>query len=198
MALLSPARIRAAINEHGSFVPNVDRQAAGRALLKEAQLLTSATFDIFLCHSSEDAKAVRLIKTLLEAFGYSVYVDWIEDGDLDRRLVDPRRAALLRHRISRSTSLLFYVTANSTKSRWTPWELGYADGHERRVALLPEVPDGPAPAKIPGNEYLGLYPWVDLAKGSGSKKTSLWVNRTRNFYTPFSSWLSGEEPRRHD
>ncbi len=192
MSLLTPSRIREVINEKGSYVPNASRTAATRELLKEGRVAKTAEFDIFLSHSSENAADVRLIKVFLEAFGFRVYVDWIEDGDLDRATVNPSRANLLRTRIRRSTSLLFYVTESSVESRWTPWELGYADGLGKRVALLPRISDDAVPGEFPGVEYLGLYPHVEADIDADTGETVLAVVGGRKTVW-FDHWL--EAPR---
>ena len=41
-------------------------------------------YDIFLSHSSLDKKLVLTLVNLFNEAGYSVYVDWIEDTQLDR------------------------------------------------------------------------------------------------------------------
>lgn len=41
-------------------------------------------YDIFLSHSSLDKKLVLTLVDLFNEAGYSVYVDWIEDTQLDR------------------------------------------------------------------------------------------------------------------
>lgn len=50
-----------------------------------------------------------------------------------------------------------------------PWELGYFDGFRSAVAILPIAQT--TQETFNGQEYLGLYPYID---GSA---TSLWVNR---------------------
>src|SRR5450759_5060060 len=57
------------------------------------------TFDIFLSHSSKDAELVEGLKLELEDKGFSVYVDWIEDSQLDRNKVTKDTALLLKSRM---------------------------------------------------------------------------------------------------
>lgn len=45
-------------------------------------------FDIFLSHSIKDRELVYGVKVLLEEMHYSVYVDWVDDEQLDRERVD--------------------------------------------------------------------------------------------------------------
>ncbi|WP_430446869.1 MAG: toll/interleukin-1 receptor domain-containing protein [Pseudomonas piscis] len=117
------------------------------------------SFDIFLSHSSSDANLVIGIKKLLEQRGKRVYVDWVDDPELDRSRVTKDTAARLRHRMVQSESLFYVATDNATNSKWMPWELGFFDGlkHEK-VRILPVLLS--ANQRFDGQEYLGLYPVV--------------------------------------
>lgn len=170
--------------------------SARAALLKEARTTPfSATFDIFLSHSSMHPQEVRVIKARFERAGYSVYVDWVEDEDLDRSDVSPATAMRLRHRIESSRSLLVHATEGAKISRWVPWELGVADGLDKRTAILPVLADKRSTDTYRGSEYLGLYPYVHFARAVGSRTVMPWVNRNARTYVRFQSWLKGEEPR---
>jgi len=47
---------------------------------------SDTNYDIFLSHSFKDAELILGIKKILEDdYGYSVYVDWIEDKHLRKR-----------------------------------------------------------------------------------------------------------------
>ncbi len=120
---------------------------------------TATTFDIFLSHSIGDKELVLGIKVLLEDMGKQVYVDWVEDPELDRDNVTKETAARLRIRMVQSESLLYVATDNASNSKWMPWELGYFDGLKRdKVRILPVVER--ANERFEGQEYLGLYPAV--------------------------------------
>lgn len=130
-------------------------------LLREARDTSRDQFDLFLSHSSRDKTLVLGAKVLLERKGLSVYVDWIDDGDLDRAAVDRTRAELLRRRMGQCDWLFYAHTPNAALSRWCPWELGYFDGlrrPERRVLILPILQTGQS---YKGQEYLSLYDTVD-------------------------------------
>jgi hypothetical protein len=117
------------------------------------------SFDIFLSHSITDAEIVLGIKQLLEDNGLKVYVDWVEDVQLDRRAVTPETAAILRQRMRQSKSLIYLSSENSSSSKWMPWELGFFDGFKPDgVAVMPVLDNATDPFK--GQEYLGLYPIV--------------------------------------
>ncbi|MGG7598717.1 toll/interleukin-1 receptor domain-containing protein [Pseudomonas sp. WC1] len=117
-------------------------------------------FDVFLSHSINDAELVLGVKVLLEEMGKKVYVDWVDDPELDRSQVNKHTAERLRGRMKQSDTLLYIATENATNSKWMPWELGYFDGHKpNKVAILPVLEK--ESQKFEGQEYLGLYPTVD-------------------------------------
>lgn len=132
----------------------------GRILKESVTAATAAdTFDVFLSHSIADAEIVLGIKQLLEESGLKVYVDWVEDAQLNRRAVTKETAAVLRQRMRQSKSLIYLSSDNSSSSKWMPWELGYFDGFRPDgVAIMP-VLDSPTDT-FKGQEYLGLYPIV--------------------------------------
>lgn len=130
---------------------------------------TTTVFDIFLSHSFRDAGTVAGIKAFLEQQGLRVYVDWIEDAELERASVNRHTAQRLRERMRNSKSLLFATSESSPDSRWRPWELGFFDGHKpEHVAILPLVTnsnDG-----FVGQEYLSLYPEVQWVYLNGRRR----------------------------
>lgn len=116
-------------------------------------------YDVFLSHSVKDAKIVLGVKNWLEVNGMKVYVDWIDDKQLDRSQVTSSTAETLRSRMRQSSALLYIATDNSSQSKWMPWELGYFDGYSiGKVAILPILSS--ENDSFYGQEYLGLYPTV--------------------------------------
>jgi hypothetical protein len=142
------------------------RSSLGSLHLAEAELRKSAKtprktyFDIFLSHATVDAAVIAGVKALLENEGMTVYVDWLEDPQLDRSRVTPATADVLRMRMNHSGYLLYASSQASSDSKWMPWELGYFDGRRPgRVGILPIV--ATAGAGFVGLEYLGLYPIIE-------------------------------------
>lgn len=158
----------------------------------------SDKYDVFLSHSYLDAKVIEGLKNLLERKGLSVYVDWMENPELDRSHVTPETAEVLREAMKRSKSLLYAVSRNSTQSRWTPWELGYSDALHGRVAVLPISKGSGQETGYQGIEYLGLYPYIDSTSEDGI--LTWWVNgapgtikKSVNGYVNFTRWRQGVE-----
>jgi hypothetical protein len=137
-----------------------------RSLKATAQIIREATsgverFDVFLSHSITDRDVVIGAMLYLRAAGLTVYVDWDVDKQLDRSKVDRATAGILRDRMNQCDSLLYLWSKNAQQSRWMPWELGYFDGRNGKVAVMPLLPDDGS--GYTGFEYVALYPTVDIA-----------------------------------
>lgn len=161
------------------------RENAARSLLTERRAVSSTdSFDIFLSHASEDAIIIKAIRDELVEGGYKVYVDWIDDPQLDRSHVNAATASLLRERMRQCKSLLFATSSAARKSVWMPWELGYMDAFTNmRVAIVPVVPDSEASKDFKGQEYLGIYPYFDKTGAN------FWVHRDTSRFVSFARWL---------
>lgn len=152
-------------------------------------------FDIFLSHSYSDRKVIPGLKSELEALGYSVYVDWIVDKLMSRENVTPKTAEILQKRMKQSKSLFYATSENTVNSKWMPWELGYFDGlKDKRVAILPIKKNNNFSEDFKGQEYLGLYYYVDISMLQNSTKKALFINESSNEYVNYDRWLNGEKP----
>ena len=174
------------------------------ALLKESDLRTYVTksftkneiysceslgadkFDIFLSHSYLDQDIILGLKGYLEEKGLSVYIDWINDNQLERDSVNEDTAETLRKRMQQCKALLFATSSNSSTSKWMPWECGYFDGINGKIAILPisKVDE----SSFKGQEYLGLYPYIDVSS------SVIWVNGTKSGFCNIKDWLNGKSP----
>jgi hypothetical protein len=171
-----------------------------KSLLLESSVNFSAgkhAFDIFLSHSYSDKELILGIKIELENFGYSVYVDWIEDYSMDRTNVIKDNVIWIKDRMKTSKCLLYATSTNSSSSKWMPWELGFMDGFKQKVAILPIAVD--KADSFSGVEYLSVYPYMDKSL-SRAGDMELWVfdQEDRNFYQNFRNWLNGKELEYHN
>lgn len=152
-------------------------------------------FDIFLSHSFLDKEDVEGLYIELTNFGYSVYVDWIIDPELDRKNVTKATATLIRNRMKSSKSLLLAVSENAQMSKWMPWELGYVDANTNRCAVIPVSQSVNAPSSFQGFEYLSLYPFIKKVPTTGLGE-KLFVIEEAKKYVIFDNWLKfGENPK---
>ena len=154
MTLLTEEVVRARARKEANIL-----RKSTEALLNEAAG-PDATFDVFLSHSSNEDREILLgVKSLLEDEGLTVYVDRYSDPQLSPDRVTAETAAILRKRLRASSGLLYAYSVHSTASRWMPRELGFFDGINRPVYILPVIPS--AGAAFPREEYLGLYPCIE-------------------------------------
>lgn len=151
------------------------------------------SYDIFLSHSYTDRAIIPALKKELENFGYTVYVDWIDDKLLNRKNISKDTAKVLQKRMKQSKCLIYATSENSSTSRWMPWELGYFDGiKDKMVGILPIKKSGNNfRDDFKGEEYLGLYYYIDKSTLQNTNRTSLFVNESTNKYTTFEDWISG-------
>lgn len=148
-------------------------------------------YDLFLSHSYLDKDLVYSLVELFNKSGYSVYVDWMIDTQLDRTKVNASTANQLRSRMQRCNGLAYVSTTNIVQSKWCPWELGYVDGNKNgRCAILPIVKT--SGESFMGQEYLGLYPYIDYEIDRANKKHEFWVNDPDDSqrYIKLSAWLA--------
>lgn len=145
-------------------------------------------YDIFLSHSVRDAELILGMKVVLEELGYSVYIDWVDDPQLDRSSVTKDTANKLRERMKRSKSLFYITTENSSYSKWMPWECGYFDGIRDKVAITP-ILKASHNNEYKGQEYLGLYPYTIKLPTAKSGKDTLWIFKDKNHYMSYDLWV---------
>lgn len=127
--------------------------------IKEEARSAHGTYDVFLSHSFLDADVILGLKNVLEAQRLRVYVDWIDDPELDRTKVSATTAGRIQQRMRSCNSLVYATSRSARKSRWMPWELGYFEGVKSgdRISICPIEPDTRPAVSFVGEEYLGLY-----------------------------------------
>jgi hypothetical protein len=183
MSLLTEQRLRAAAQRETSRL-----YKSANTILNESARTTRTDFDVFLSHCVRDAELVLGAVAVLESFGYTVYVDWIVDPSLTRDSVSAETARKLRTRMQQCRSLMYLHTLNSPTSKWMPWELGYFDGHAGRVAILPVARS--ETETFHGQEYLGIYPYVDVARLQGTTREVPWLRQPAGGHAILNSWVA--------
>ncbi len=167
------------------------RQKSAGSILFEDTASTHQRFDVFLSHSSAEPEHILLgIKAMLEDRQLSVYVDKYSDPQLSPEDVTPDTANLLRDRMRSSNVLIYVYSQHSKASRWMPWELGFFDGLKGAVGILPITLD--REDEFEREEYLGLYPYVDVALGADSGRQHLWIRETAGIYARLDLWATGK------
>lgn len=70
------------------------------------------------------------------------------------------------------------------------------DAKKQKVAILPLVGTS-GRTQYKGQEYLGLYPYVDKDAARNSKEVFLWVCESSSRYVRLDLWLKGQKPEDH-
>jgi hypothetical protein len=179
---IAPFRMGPGYEARGAKVMTKAAAALSRIVESEEKI---TKHDIFLSHRKADADELVGLYYMFRGMKYTVYVDWKDDPELDRSNVTPETAARLRTRMNNSRCLFYATTTNAGDSKWMPWELGYKDGHNKKVAICPVVVN--VQAGFRGQEYLGIYPYVDKTG------ETLFILRTLFKHVTFDSWLNGAE-----
>jgi hypothetical protein len=170
----------------------INAKAAAEVLIEFQEAKYPQTYDIFLSHSRLDASIILGLKTQLEALGFSVYVYWIEDSRYAES-VNRETAERLRKRMRSCHSLLYAASANSTLSKWMPWEVGYFDAFANRVAIVPIQPErGNYFEGFNGQEYLSLYPYVSPSDLPSGRQLYVWYNA--NTLRNLRDWITNGKP----
>lgn len=191
MALFTDGEIRSRARKEMQRSQNIYKSQA-KVLDESASAFNKfKTYDIFLSHSAKDSELILGMKGILEDHGYSVYVDWVDDPQLDRGKVTKKTASALRERMKRCNSLFFVTTNNSESSKWMPWECGYFDGLKEKVAIVPVKASSYSDEFI-GQEYLGLYPYC-LRANTTSGVSRLWIHRDKSYYALYDIWVKTKE-----
>lgn len=114
---------------------------------------------IFLCHSHKDHTLALGFAQMLQDAGCRVYIDWLDSEMPD--IPNKETAARIQLKIKESEYFVYLATENSSKSRWCPWEIGYADG----VKITDKIVIAPTRDRSGayGQEYLELYQRIEIA-----------------------------------
>jgi hypothetical protein len=139
-------------------------RASQRGILQKSLAARSGQTTAFLCHSHRDKLLAIGLQTLLHEAGWDLYIDW-QDSEMPES-PDRETAEKIQGRIVLTHWFLFLATENSTRSKWCPWEIGYADGKKADGRII-VVQTTDSSGKHHGNEYLQLYPRITPADVGG-------------------------------
>ncbi|MCC6725782.1 MAG: hypothetical protein IT258_14830 [Saprospiraceae bacterium] len=123
--------------------------------------------------------------------GYSVYVDWVIDPDLDRSSVSKKTADRIKKRMRQSDTLFHATSTNTQMSNWMPWETGYMDSLTDKCAIVEIEMD--ENTTFSAQEYLLLYPFVTDENGVYTPRICI-NNRETGNKIPFAEWKNGKKP----
>lgn len=189
MAIFTESKVRSRARRESTNFSKASSDLLEERVRKQASVYG---FDVFLSHAFDDKELLEGTVLLLEDLGYSVYLDWKNDPQLDRAKVTTATAAVLRERMRSCQCLLFAVTPEAKDSVWMRWELGWKDGENGRVAILPI--EGSTTDAWTGQQFLGLYPYASDGAIRSTGEMKYWIHRSESCYVLFDEWLNGKEP----
>lgn len=114
----------------------------------------------FLCHSHRDERLALGVQSWLHNQGWELYIDWL-DASMNSTPDKYTAQKIQKHILSRDW-FLYLATSNSTKSKWCPWEIGFADGAGKSGDII--VLRTSSKSTTYGQEYLQLYRFVSKTK----------------------------------
>ena len=125
--------------------------------------------DIFISHSHFDTTEARFRAAEWEEWGFRVNADFLDDELVKaskKRVMTPKLADHLRSIILPCKLFVFFVSKNSAKSGWMPWELGLAHGAIGRVHLYLLEANALEAFDKRKREYLRLYEEYQFSAGN--------------------------------
>ena len=170
MALLKKSDLQEKLRKSSGFLAESSIRNFAESELRTAKLAadrSAATYDIFLSHSSEDAIYIKALRDQLVEVGFTVYVDWIDDPQLDRSNVTKHTAAVLRTRMNSCQSLL-YATSQAAKNpfgclgnlvSWTPRRMRELPSSQSLTTIkqIPSLEDKSISGFIPTSTKLAIH-----------------------------------------
>ena len=134
-------------------------------------------FDVFISHNSKDEDEIIDFFKLLNEKHYVAYIDWVNDKfDLKREWCNASTAEVIKERIRQSRVFVLYLTEQTLKSQWCPWELGYADALGKKICIFQRFKSD---SKIP--EFYSAYPKLVFSNQP--------IIRLNGEDIPFDKWI---------
>lgn len=134
-------------------------------------------FDVFISHNSKDEDKIIDFFKLLNEKHYVAYIDWVNDKfDLKREWCNASTAEVIKERIRQSRVFVLYLTEQTLKSQWCPWELGYADALGKKICIFQRFKSD---TKIP--EFYSAYPKLVFSNQP--------IIRLNGEDIPFDKWI---------
>lgn len=134
-------------------------------------------FDVFISHNSKDEDKIIDFFKLLNEKHYVAYIDWVNDKfDLKREWCNASTAEVIKERIRQSRVFVLYLTEQTLKSQWCPWELGYADALGKKICIFQRFKSN---SKIP--EFYSAYPKLVFSNQP--------IIRLNGEDIPFDKWI---------
>jgi hypothetical protein len=116
---------------------------------------------IFLSHSHQDKDVVEQAKLFFENLGIQIYVDWA-DMTMPESTNSTTALKIKNQIASINDKFVLLATNKAIESKWCNWEIGIADTFKFRIEKMAILPLTENSGSWIGNEYLMLYPRIEL------------------------------------
>lgn len=188
-----------ALNEKiNNLYQSQNKNMGGKGLLWMALIFAALSCYFFMPNIFSEGVIDRgVFRYLIIAFAFFATLSFTSYFYIysNRSNINKDTAQTLRGRMNNSKGLAYVATSNSTNLKWCPWELGYFDGKKNsRCCILPIMES----QNFNGQEYLGLYPYLEYAEYSNKNQYEFLVdNQENDEYVILREWLNGKEPYKH-
>lgn len=200
------------IFERGHFAGSIMQKSFSAESLNESlntSLNQARAFDantafsvlptVFLSHKHKDLKYLTDIQGVIDElrkYGAKVYIDSI-DNKMPRQ-TSGETALRIKEIIKYCNKFVLLATDSAIESYWCNWELGIGDTYKYidHIAIIPMKEQWTSDNSYKGNEYLQIYPSIDLENGGNRYQDGNLIPKgyyvrkpNSRIITPLSDWL---------
>lgn len=142
---------------------------------------------VFISHKHGENDYEYRFVYLLTTNGFTGYVDWQDDQMLLK--TSGIKANKIKEKITKAYKFILIATDAAVVSKWCNWELGFGDAHkfEDHIAVLPIKKDN---TDYNGNEYLSIYPTIQLRGNYEYLKDDYCINYLGGREISLREWLN--------
>lgn len=152
------------IFESGFFKEQISDSALNESYknARETRYFSAGKKTVFLSHKHDDIIDLKGVIKLLENYNIHVYIDRMDN--LLPNQTTGQTANRIKQVIEKSNKFILLATHRAIESIWCNWELGIGDGFKYidDIAILPIKEKKMSDLEYKGNEYLQIYPRIDL------------------------------------
>lgn len=158
----------------------------GRPKLENRFSKRRSTTSVFLSHAHLDKDLVQQAQIIFKNLGIEVYVDWMDESM--PQVCSGITANNIKVKIQTNEKFVLLASDRAIASKWCNWEVGIGDTYKLSKDNLLIVPIAESRDSWTGNEYLQLYPQLEVKRDYYGNLT-YHVKYPNGRSTSISSWL---------
>lgn len=146
---------------------------------------------VFISHKHSDLKDLEgFLSYLTEKYKVEPYIDSMDH--LMPNMTNAETAIRIKNVIESCDRFILLATNAALLSKWCNWEVGIADKSKyltHNMAILPMYERGGN--RYEGNEYLGIYPYIDEEIDENGNKILVvkYISNNKQEQIPLKDWL---------